>query len=54
MNRGGRGGGGKSREGEDGTISGVDCPPGLHGIFCKVNNVFDFLVIFSLDMEYSL
>ncbi|KAG0606930.1 hypothetical protein M758_9G180200 [Ceratodon purpureus] len=33
--RGGLGGNNISSQGDDGTISGVDCPPGLHGIFCK-------------------
>ncbi|XP_024388875.1 uncharacterized protein [Physcomitrium patens] len=27
--------GDKSEKGEDGTISGIDCPPGLYGIFCE-------------------
>lgn len=50
MNRGGHAGedvihpeGDKSEKGEDGTISGIDCPPGLYGIFCEVCNLFAVL-----------
>jgi hypothetical protein len=35
LSRGGVGGG-NATEGEDGSITGIDCPPGLHGIFCEV------------------
>jgi len=42
VNRGGHAGDGKSEEGENGTISGIDCPPGLHGIFCKVISLLVF------------
>lgn len=51
MNRGGDPGS-QAEEGANGTVTGVDCPPGLHGIFCEVNNLWSYRSLFEFTSDF--